>query len=305
MKLLSDKTFRLKDFRANQKLLGEGTYGVVYSAKGKKDGKIYAIKKSFVYKEDDGIPQSALREISSLKKLAHPNIVSLISIRYLFRELYLVFERLPQDLSMLIKNADPYIGIPQKSIKIFMLDIAKGLNHIHSHGFVHRDLKPGNILIDAQGRLKIGDFGLMRRKMSKERKYTQEVVTLGYRAPEALLETTKHDASLDIWSMGCIFAELFLLTPLFKAENADGHLDLIFKTLGIPTEATWPGVTNFEKFQKYIHNTYRPQGLHNACPNMTEEIREILEEILVCNPKRRMKGTQFVSLPYFAIEEDH
>ncbi|XP_020845653.1 cyclin-dependent kinase 2 isoform X2 [Phascolarctos cinereus] len=191
--------------------IGEGTYGVVYKAKNKVTGEVVALKKIRLDTETEGVPSTAIREISLLKELNHPNIVKLLDVIHTENKLYLVFEFLHQDLKKFM-DASALTGIPLPLIKSYLFQLLQGLAFCHSHRVLHRDLKPQNLLINAEGSIKLADFGLARAFGVPVRTYTHEVVTLWYRAPEILLGCKYYSTAVDIWSLGCIFAEMDLLS---------------------------------------------------------------------------------------------
>ena len=186
--------------------IGEGTYGVVYKAKDRVTGEIVALKKIRLEAEDEGIPSTAIREISLLKELQHPNIVRLYDVVHTERKLTLVFEFLDQDLKKYLDVCDSGLGLP--IMKSFLYQLLTGVAYCHHHRVLHRDLKPPNLLINREGQLKLADFGLARAFGIPVRSYTHEVVTLWYRAPDVLLGSRKYSTPVDIWSVGCIFAEM-------------------------------------------------------------------------------------------------
>ncbi|XP_014601444.1 PREDICTED: cyclin-dependent kinase 2-like isoform X2 [Polistes canadensis] len=186
--------------------IGEGTYGVVYKAKDKLTGKLVALKKIRLETESEGVPSTAIREISLLRELAHPNIVQLFDVVDGDKHLYLVFEFLQQDLKKLLDSVKS--GLDQALVKSYLYQLLKGISFCHLNRILHRDLKPQNLLIDREGYIKLADFGLARTFLIPVRTYTHEVVTLWYRAPEILLGTKLYSSAVDIWSLGCIFAEM-------------------------------------------------------------------------------------------------
>jgi cyclin-dependent kinase len=186
--------------------IGEGTYGVVYKAKDRVTGEIIALKKIRLEAEDEGIPSTAIREISLLKELQHPNIVRLYDVVHTERKLTLVFEFLDQDLKKYLDVCDSGLDLP--ILKSFLFQLLTGVAYCHQHRVLHRDLKPPNLLINREGQLKLADFGLARAFGIPVRSYTHEVVTLWYRAPDVLMGSRKYSTPVDIWSVGCIFAEM-------------------------------------------------------------------------------------------------
>lgn len=206
--------------------VGEGTYGKVYKAKEKATGQLVALKKTRLEMDEEGVPPTALREVSLLQMLSQSlYIVRLLSVEHVDKTpkvatsagtppsskplLYLVFEYLDTDLKKFIeshrKGPNPR-PLPPSLIQSFLFQLCKGVAHCHSHGVLHRDLKPQNLLLDQQkGILKIADLGLGRAFTVPLKSYTHEIVTLWYRAPEVLLGSTHYSTGVDMWSVGCIF----------------------------------------------------------------------------------------------------
>eukprot|EP01130_Rhizamoeba_saxonica_P008850 TRINITY_DN3585_c0_g1_i1.p1 TRINITY_DN3585_c0_g1~~TRINITY_DN3585_c0_g1_i1.p1 ORF type:complete len:286 (-),score=47.55 TRINITY_DN3585_c0_g1_i1:50-907(-) len=226
--------------------IGEGTYGVVYRAKDRSSGAILALKKIRLEHEDEGIPSSALREIALLKELPHPNIVSLLDVVHGTNKLYLVFEFLDQDLKM---HLDSVTSISPALVKSYSSQLLKGLLFCHRRRIFHRDLKPQNLLIDRNGVLKLADFGLARAFSVPVRNYTHEVITLWYRAPEILLGAASYSCPVDIWSAGCIIAEIITRQPFLPGDSEIDQLYNIFRVFGTPNDQVWPGVSQLRDFK--------------------------------------------------------
>ena len=193
--------------------LGEGTYGIVYKAQDKQTGDIVALKRIRLDNENEGVPCTAIREISLLKELRHPNIVRLYDVMHQEKKLTLVFEYLDSDLKKFIDTNNGQLDA--MTVKRMMLQLLRGVAYLHSRRVLHRDLKPQNLLINKRAELKIADFGLARTYGVPVRSYSSEVVTLWYRAPDVLLGSKQYTSSIDIWSVGCIFAEMVTGAPLF------------------------------------------------------------------------------------------
>ena len=183
--------------RALSLSLLQGTYGVVYKAKDLATGEIVALKKIRLEAEDEGIPSTAIREISLLKELQHPNIVRLYDVVHTEHKLTLVFEYLDQDLKKYLDHCDGRsdLGVLQS----FLFQLIRGVQFCHQHRVLHRDLKPQNLLINREGELKLADFGLARAFGIPVRSYTHEVVTLWYRAPDVLLGSRNYSTAVDVW----------------------------------------------------------------------------------------------------------
>lgn len=226
--------------------IGAGTYGVVFKAKNKLTNKTMALKKIRLEDNEEGIPSTAIREVAMLKELNHPNIVSLKEVLFQGKKLYLVFEYLDYDLKKFMDSVDKPLS--EEVVKNSITQILVGLDFCHQNRVLHRDLKPQNLLIDTQGTVKLADFGLARAFQLPVRTYTHEVVTLWYRPPEILLGTDIYHTSVDIWSVGTIFAELVSGVPLFPGESEIDQLFKIFRVCGTPNNSVWAGVEKLANF---------------------------------------------------------
>lgn len=252
------KTTRMDKYQKLEKI-GEGTYGVVYKARDTTTGELFALKKIRLEAADEGIPSTAIREISLLKELQHPNIVrqSLLRLHDVIHtenKLTLVFEYLDLDLKKLL-DAYSGQGLDIATTKSYLYQLLRGVAHCHAHRVLHRDLKPQNLLINRviyrqEGALKLADFGLARAFGIPVRSYTHEVVTLWYRAPDVLMGSRNYSTSVDIWSVGCIFAELLNGKPLYQGNSNGDQLRKIFKMMGTPNEETWPSVVQLPDYKR-------------------------------------------------------
>jgi len=279
--------------------IGEGTYGIVYKAKDKKSGELLALKKIRLEAEDEGIPSTAIREISLLKQLQHPNIVRLYDVVHTEKKLTLVFEFLDQDLKKYL-DACGDNGLEQYTIKSFLYQLLSGIAYCHQHRVLHRDLKPQNLLINMEGELKLADFGLARAFGIPVRSYTHEVVTLWYRAPDVLLGSRKYGTAVDIWSIGCIFAEMVNGRPLFPGSSEQDQLTRIFKTLGTPNPKAWPGLVDLPDFkQAEQFPKYPPQALKKIVRRLDSVGLELLGRMLQFDPTRRISAELALKHPYF------
>ncbi|KAM0922383.1 hypothetical protein ACQ4PT_006214 [Festuca glaucescens] len=239
--------------------IGEGTYGQVFMAKDTETKEIVALKKIRMDNEREGFPITAIREIKILKKLHHQNVIHLKEIvtspgperdeqgkqvdgnKYK-GSIYMVFEYMDHDLTGLADKPGMRFTIPQ--IKCYMKQLLTGLHYCHVNQVLHRDIKGSNLLIDNEGNLKLADFGLARSFSSDHNgNLTNRVITLWYRPPELLLGSTKYGPAVDMWSVGCIFAELLNGKPILPGKNEPDQLTKIFELCGTPDEIIWPGVT--------------------------------------------------------------
>ena len=196
--------------------IGEGTYGVVFKARDQLSNQVVAVKNIRLDHEDEGLPSTAVREISLLKELQHPNIVSLKDVVLTENKLQLVFEHADCDLKKYMQMET----LNTDKVKSIIFQLMLGLDYCHSHRTLHRDLKPQNILVNREDlSIKLADFGLARTYYYPIREYTHEIITLWYRAPEVLLGTEKYSQSVDMWSVGCIFYEIAHRKSLFCGHS--------------------------------------------------------------------------------------
>ncbi|KAF5903217.1 cyclin-dependent kinase 6-like, partial [Clarias magur] len=259
--------------------IAEGAYGKVYKARelGEKQ-RLVAVKRLNISGDPDGgIPQYMIREVALLRKIEyfnHPNVVKLLDVSASLRkpglDLTLVFEYIDQDLSSFLSTV-PVHGLGRDKIKDVMRQLLKGLDFLHTNTVVHRDLKPCNVLLSSRGELKIADFGLARI-YTNFIALTPCIVTLWYRAPEVLLRSG-YMSSVDIWSAGCIFAELFLLKPLFQGYTEVQQLQKIFEVIELPDKEDWPKESPIRYNQAWARRDTTTQLL----PSLTAEENNLLD----------------------------
>ncbi|ODQ61262.1 hypothetical protein WICANDRAFT_83446 [Wickerhamomyces anomalus NRRL Y-366-8] len=280
--------------------VGEGTYGVVYKALDTKhNNRVVALKKIRLESEDEGVPSTAIREISLLKEMRDENTVRLYDIIHSdSHKLYLVFEFLDLDLKKYMESIPAGVGLGADMIKRFMMQLVKGTAYCHGHRILHRDLKPQNLLINKEGNLKLADFGLARAFGVPLRAYTHEVVTLWYRAPEILLGGKQYSTGVDIWSIGCIFAEMVNRKPLFAGDSEIDQIFRIFRILGTPNEEVWPDVTYLPDFKPTFPKWNR-KDIQQAVPSLDPAGIDLLESMLVYDPAARISAKRALTHPYF------
>jgi serine/threonine protein kinase len=277
-------------------VLGQGAYGKVYKARDTQTGQFIAMKKTLHNFEREGVPTTVLREICLLRELNHENIVSLKDIVVTERRLYLIFEFVESDLRKFIHNHEGPIN--PMEIKRIMYQMLKGICFCHSRRIMHRDLKPENILVSENATVKIADFGLARAFQIPMRPYTNEVQTLWYRAPELLLGATEYSVAIDMWSAGCILADLIRKTPLFRSNTEMGQLTEIMKVMGTPSEAVWPGVSQYRNFSSTFPTHHRVD-FHALFPEADPLCIDLLEKLLVLDPSNRISAKAALTHRYF------
>ncbi|CAH1990347.1 unnamed protein product [Acanthoscelides obtectus] len=279
--------------------LGEGQFATVYKARDVETDTFVAVKKIKIgtrQEADDGINRTALREIKLLQELHHKNLIGLLDVFGHMSNVSLVFDFMDTDLEVIIK--DNTIILTTGNIKAYILQTLQGLEYLHLNWILHRDLKPNNLLVNAAGVLKIGDFGLAKLYGSPNRINTHQVVTRWYRAPELLYGAKQYGTCIDMWAVGCILAELLLRVPLFPGESDLDQLTKIFSVFGNPTEETWPGVKQLSDYIEFKPLPCIP--LKNIFTAAGNDLLDLIESMLVLNPIKRREASECLQLPFFS-----
>ena len=288
------KRYRKIDF------LGEGQFATVYKAEDtQNNGQVVAVKKiklGLTSEAKDGINRTALREIKLLQELSHPNIISLKNVFGHKSNISLIFDYMHTDLEVIIR--DPTIILSPANIKAYLVMTLQGLEYLHKHWVLHRDMKPNNLLINNDGVLKITDFGLAKAFGSPSRPLTHQVVTRWYRSPELLYGARLYGTGIDIWAVGCIAAELTLGAPFLPGDTDLAQLTKIFEVRGTPTEESWPGVTKLPDFVKYNDMPGIPsEEIFTAA---SDDLIHLMDWCLTLNPSKRCTATQALKSAYFS-----
>ncbi|MEW5302295.1 MAG: hypothetical protein WDW36_005096 [Sanguina aurantia] len=269
--------------------IGSGTYGVVYKARQLSNNETVAIKQMKPDYEEEGFSSSALREICILLELQHPNVVRL---REVLREggtrkLFLVFDFLDLDLHALMSTTH-FARYSAQLIKVLLYQMLSGIQYCHQRRILHRDLKPQNLLIEKAGNaLQLADFGLARAFGIPVRLLSPEVVTLWYRAPELLMGSTEYSTPVDLWSIGCIFAEMANRWPLLPGQTEIDEIHKMFETLGTPHEGNWRGVSSLATFRHLSFPAYAGRDLRDLVPGLDPQGLDLLRQLLTYDPMRR------------------
>ncbi|KAL8515405.1 hypothetical protein ACS0TY_014201 [Phlomoides rotata] len=289
-----------------EEVIGKGSYGVVCSAFDTHLGEKVAIKKINDIFEHVSDATRILREIKLLRLLRHPDIVEIKHIllppsRREFKDIYVVFELMESDLHQVIKAND---DLTPEHYQFFLYQLLRGMKYIHTANVFHRDLKPKNILANADCKLKICDFGLARVAFNDTPTaifWTDYVATRWYRAPELCGSFfSKYTPAIDIWSIGCIFAELLTGKPLFPGKNVVHQLDLMTDLLGTPPPETIARIRN-EKARRYLSSMRKKKAipLTYKFPNADPLALRLLERMLAFDPKDRPSAEEALADPYF------
>lgn len=276
----------------NREKLGEGTYGEVYKAFDTKENRFVAVKVMKPNQDDEGLSPVTLREISILKTIKHNNIVTLYDIEIVDKRITLYFEFFQLDLRKYLRSQRRHLD--EGLVRSYAFQMLAAIYVLHSNRIMHRDIKPENILINEKGHLKICDFGLARYFSVPLRKYTTEIVSLWYRAPELLSGTRNYEISIDIWSAGCIIAEMSRGEPLFKA---DSEIDLLHKILSILGTPSDPSLIKPPQNITIPH--YEPQDLSSILKTDDLFLVDLVSKMLCFDPKKRITAIDAINHEYF------
>ncbi|KAI8897947.1 kinase-like domain-containing protein [Globomyces pollinis-pini] len=313
--------------------ISSGTYGNVFKAKKIKSKKNiqnlnqYAIKKFKPDKEGEaalssGISQSACREIGLCRELIHVNVIFLeqVILDPKDRSIAMIFDYAEHDLLQILHfhSQQERKSMPEYTVKSFLWQLLNGVAFLHSNWVLHRDLKPANIMVSSSGVVKIGKLGLAR--LFQEPLHTlyygdKVVVTIWYRSPELLLGSRHYTKGIDIWAIGCIFAELLLLKPLFKGEEAKmdkktipfqkDQMAKIIDILGFPNKDRWPGIeftSEYSKLQEFDQSkSFNLKATHSRnVTSKSEHGYNLLAQMLEYNPDTRISADVALKHPYFS-----
>lgn len=282
---------------------GEGAYGKVYLATDLKSNQNVAIKKIKLISVEEGIPISSLREISLLKELNHKNIVKLLDVIHLENKIILVFEYVAQDLKKMLKG---YQGqaLEEKLYKSLLYQLLKGMQYVHKLKILHRDLKSENLLVSADNIIKIADFGLARGFGLPIKVFRNDVVSLWYRSPDILLGNEAYTTSVDMWSIGCIFAEMVNGSIFFQAYSEKDQIKKIFKMLGTPNVKDHPIYETLSGWKEEAWEVCKPMEWKEMCPRLNKEGIDLLQKLLDYEPEKRISAADALNHPFLKEIDD-
>lgn len=287
------------------KCLGSGTYGTVYKAESQLDQATIALKVCRLDQNpDEGLPETAIREVILLRELrGSPYVMQMhsVSCSRSSEKLYLMCELLDMDLRSYLKRQESRNHLPIPAIKYISRCLSKALLHCHSLNIIHRDVKPHNVLVSRDlAKVKLADFGLARWAHDPRKTLTHEVVTLWYRPPEVLLGNCRYDSKVDIWSVGCIMAELLSGSPLFPGDSEIDTLFRILRFVGTPSPSEWPveAIEPYEVFPRFKATC--DAALRQICPDPIALGRDLLKRMLAFDPRKRPSAGECLSHPFLA-----
>eukprot|EP00055_Hartaetosiga_balthica_P016329 m.102742 g.102742 ORF g.102742 m.102742 type:complete len:377 (-) comp9085_c0_seq1:6573-7703(-) len=313
--MISGRPFQIGPRYLDGVFIGEGAYGMVISAVDSlvPGGERVAIKKVTPLQHET-FCQRTLRELLILKRLKHENIINLINVivpqERPLNEIYLVLNIMETDLHKLLKSLrrrEEYLGEQHRCF--FMYQIMLALKFIHSANVLHRDLKPANILINTSNcDLRICDFGLARVRdpsVDHSGRLTEYVATRWYRAPEVMVQQRSYGIAMDMWSVGCIFAEMFNNRPLFPGKNYVEQLNKILDILGSPSKQDLNEIPN-ERSRRYVAALppREAKPFPVLYPNATETGINLLHHLLTFSPTQRISATDSLAHAYFEDYHD-
>ncbi|XP_050235466.1 cyclin-dependent kinase F-4 [Mercurialis annua] len=276
------------------KEVGDGTFGSVWRGIHKQSGEVVAIKKmkKKYYSWEECVN---LREVKSLRRMNHPNIVKLKEVIRENDILYFVFEYMECNLYQLIKDKEK--KFPEAEVRNWCFQVFQGLAYMHQRGYFHRDLKPENLLV-SKDVIKIADFGLAR-EINSQPPYTEYVSTRWYRAPEVLLQSYLYSSKVDMWAMGAIMAELISLRPLFPGASEVDEIYKICNIIGSPTEESWADGLNLAKAIKYQFPQFGGVHLSAIIPSASEDALNLIKLLCSWDPCKRPNAGEALQHPFF------
>lgn len=284
----------------NRICISEGAYGIVYKATDIETGKYIALKEIKIDpRKKEGLPISSIREIRILSKCDHPQIIKLkeIVVDENTDTFYLVLDFIDFDLRDIISNSTS--PLPLGVIKSLIRQLLSAVSYLHSESLCHRDIKCANLLVSKDGKLYLADFGLTK-EFSPNRPPTPNVVTLWYRAPELLFGLEKYTNAIDIWSVGCVLAELLRNKPLIASETEIDQIKKMCDIFGTPSlESFGPLVEKLRILEKIKIDPQPVNHLREYFPDISEKGFDLLSRLLEYNPEKRITAKEALNHEWF------
>ena len=301
---VSDSSFKVPSRYQLLEPIGQGAYGLVCAAVDKVTGEAVAIKKIEKALEHTLFAKRTLRELKILRHLQHENILRIKEVyisdkKPMFDDIYVVSERMETDLASVLKTNQP---ISSEHVALFTYQVLRGLKYMHSANIIHRDLKPRNLLVNMNCDLKICDFGLSRVRSENAEALSEYVCTRWYRSPELLLSWTEYDTAIDMWSVGCILGEMLGRRPLFPGQNTRHQMQVIIRILGTPDLSDFPGLPE-DRIRRLLDAcapVCQPRVLRDIFPTASNHVLDLLKELLIVNPLKRINAAKALQHEYLA-----
>lgn len=292
--LRSTTEFRLAE------IIGDGSSATVYKGRDPKHDRLIAFKRFKRTPHAPIFPKELFREITILRSLEHVNVIKLhdLVVGTNIDDLGLILEYCPHSVDQYIDLHTEDISHAQ--IKCITKQLFKGLNYLHKNYVMHRDLTPQNLMISAEGVLKIGDLGFSRRYSEGDVPMTPDMITRWYQPPEILLECPTYGLEADLWSAGCVFAELFCRKPILRGESQINQINLIIDLIGSPSPNVWP---DYPKCQALSKISLKRQPFNRLGEKFRElgctQIADMVSNLLVYDPSKRMSAEDFLADDWF------
>jgi len=249
-----------------------------------------------VKNQKEGLSQDAIREIRLLQELDHPNVMKVLDIFSHSSNINVVLEYMSTDLDHILRSKE--VLLSPGDVKAYLKMLLSAVEHCHKNWILHRDIKPGNLLVGPDGLLKLADFGLAKIYGSPDRELSHQACTLFYRAPELLYGARIYGPGADMWSVGCVFAELMLRVPLFPGITELDQLSKIFACLGTPTEEDWPRMTFLPSYTPF--DPWPPTPLEQIFTAASPEAIDLVHCLLQFDPSKRLSASQALAHRYFS-----